>query len=157
MKAQDDTSQLAASKRHNNTATNLGTLTHRQRQDVGERLVNRHGKTDVGVGGHRSNQCGMARSLGAIDGDTILVHERYFMKTWTVAVLCLAAGPMLAQRMPDGDWPMYTRDLTGSRYSPLGQINARNVAKLQRAWTYRLRSEAEKSQASILRRRNRFP
>lgn len=40
---------------------------------------------------------------------------------------------------------MYNRDLAGTRYSPLTQINTRNVAKLTRAWSYRLRSEAELS------------
>ena len=34
------------------------------------------------------------------------------------------------------DWPMYGRDPGGSRYSPLDQINARNVHLLQRAWVY---------------------
>jgi glucose dehydrogenase len=57
--------------------------------------------------------------------------------------LCL---PALAQtKIPASDWPMYTRDLTGSRYSPLDQINTRNVATLQRAWTYGLRTEAERA------------
>ncbi|HTT61791.1 MAG TPA: PQQ-binding-like beta-propeller repeat protein, partial [Bryobacteraceae bacterium] len=37
------------------------------------------------------------------------------------------------------DWPMYTRDLAGTRYSPLTGINAANVSKLVTAWTYRLR------------------
>jgi glucose dehydrogenase len=35
-----------------------------------------------------------------------------------------------------GDWPEYGRDPGGSRYSPLTQINARNVDHLDRAWTY---------------------
>jgi quinoprotein glucose dehydrogenase len=39
--------------------------------------------------------------------------------------------------VPDGDWPLYSRDLTSARYSPLKQINASNVATLQQAWTYR--------------------
>ena len=36
------------------------------------------------------------------------------------------------------DWPMYTRDLAGTRYSPLKQINTSNVSKLDQAWTYKL-------------------
>jgi glucose dehydrogenase len=36
------------------------------------------------------------------------------------------------------DWPMYTRDLAGTRYSPLKQINTSNVSKLGQAWTYKL-------------------
>jgi quinoprotein glucose dehydrogenase len=39
-----------------------------------------------------------------------------------------------------GDWPMYTHDLAGTRYSQLTQINTGNVSKLVPAWTYRLRS-----------------
>ena len=36
---------------------------------------------------------------------------------------------------------MYNRDLSGTRYSPLAQINTVNVAKLAAAWSYRLRPE----------------
>src|SRR5271156_4120418 len=38
------------------------------------------------------------------------------------------------------DWPMYNRDPAGTRYSPLSQINTKNVAKLTKAWSYPLRS-----------------
>jgi quinoprotein glucose dehydrogenase len=40
-------------------------------------------------------------------------------------------------RIPPGDWPMYSRDLTSTRFSPLTQINTSNVAELKEAWTYR--------------------
>jgi quinoprotein glucose dehydrogenase len=50
-------------------------------------------------------------------------------------------------KTPEGDWPMFTRDLAGTRYSPLKQITAKNVGGLKPAWTYRLRSEAEMSSA----------
>src|SRR5207248_9967932 len=53
--------------------------------------------------------------------------------------LCFVAAIGLAQtRTPPGDWPMFNRDLAGTRYSPLTQINPRNVAELQQVWTYRL-------------------
>ena len=39
--------------------------------------------------------------------------------------------------VPPGDWPMYGRDLTSSRYSPLTQITQANVGKLAKAWSYR--------------------
>ena len=39
--------------------------------------------------------------------------------------------------IPAGDWPMYSRDLTSSRYSPLKQIATTNVSKLEKAWSYR--------------------
>src|SRR2546425_5562259 len=42
-------------------------------------------------------------------------------------------------RSPDTDWPMFNRDLAGTRYSPLTQINTTNVANLKVAWTYKLR------------------
>src|SRR5437870_9358277 len=43
-----------------------------------------------------------------------------------------------AQKPPDGDWPMYARDLAGTKFSPLKQINADNVGKLQPAWNLNL-------------------
>src|SRR5881398_1483445 len=46
-----------------------------------------------------------------------------------------------AGRNPDWDWPTYNRDLAGTRYSPLTQINTTNVSKLTQAWSYRLRPE----------------
>src|SRR5215813_12180128 len=33
-----------------------------------------------------------------------------------------------------GNWLTYSRDYTGSRYSPLDQINVGNVGKLRMAW-----------------------
>ena len=38
----------------------------------------------------------------------------------------------------DADWPMYRRDLAGTGYSPLNQINLTNVANLAPAWTFRI-------------------
>jgi quinoprotein glucose dehydrogenase len=36
-----------------------------------------------------------------------------------------------------GEWPYYTADIRGSRYSPLDQINASNFSKLTVAWRYK--------------------
>ncbi len=58
---------------------------------------------------------------------------------WTV-LLALAALPALfgqAKKDTGADWPMFNRDLSGTRYSPLTQINAANVSKLTQAWTYK--------------------
>lgn len=42
--------------------------------------------------------------------------------------------------MPASDeWPTYHHDAGGARFSPLKQITAANVAKLQTAWTYHMR------------------
>jgi quinoprotein glucose dehydrogenase len=47
--------------------------------------------------------------------------------------------PIIAQgnagAFTDGDWPRYTGDLAGTRYSKLKQINTSNVASLKAAWT----------------------
>jgi quinoprotein glucose dehydrogenase len=37
----------------------------------------------------------------------------------------------------NGDWPYYTADLKGTKYSPLDQINAANFNKLEVAWRFR--------------------
>jgi quinoprotein glucose dehydrogenase len=39
------------------------------------------------------------------------------------------------------DWPRYARDVQGTRFSPLDQINTGNVEKLDVAWSFRLRPE----------------
>jgi quinoprotein glucose dehydrogenase len=49
------------------------------------------------------------------------------------AVLAQTKSPSRA----DGDWPMFYRDLAGTRYSPLTQINVSNVNRLKLAWSYR--------------------
>ena len=36
-----------------------------------------------------------------------------------------------------GEWPYYTADLKGSRYSPLDQINGSNFNKLEVAWRFK--------------------
>jgi glucose dehydrogenase len=43
-------------------------------------------------------------------------------------------GPAVAP----GDWPLINRDLTASRYSPLTEITAANVANLKSSFTYQL-------------------
>ncbi len=56
------------------------------------------------------------------------------MRFLFIALLALPAFP---QAIPQpGDWPIVGRDPGGIRYSPLDQINAKNVATLQRAWIY---------------------
>jgi quinoprotein glucose dehydrogenase len=45
-----------------------------------------------------------------------------------------AAGPPSTQ---NGEWPHYTGDLRGSRYSPLDQIDASNFSKLEVAWRFK--------------------
>ena len=76
------------------------------------------------------------------------------MRSWLISMtggglvlLTFFAVPRAAlqQRQPaaaDSDWPMYRHDQAGSGWSPLAQIDAGNVARLRRAWTYGLQSDA---------------
>jgi quinoprotein glucose dehydrogenase len=62
-----------------------------------------------------------------------------------VLILFICAPVLYAQGggpKDAADWPMYNRDPAGTRYSPLTQINTKNVGKLKPAWSYGLKSEA---------------
>jgi glucose dehydrogenase len=48
--------------------------------------------------------------------------------------------PPAAASNPANDWPTYRHDQAGTGYSPLSQIDARNVATLAEAWTYSLQA-----------------
>jgi glucose dehydrogenase len=69
--------------------------------------------------------------------------------TWTLllaaALPSLLAQTLFGQAKKDNgaDWPMFNRDLAGTRYSPLTQINTGNVATLTKAWTYRFNREGK--------------
>ena len=59
------------------------------------------------------------------------------MRLFWIAAFLLALPPLCAQPVPQsGDWPAFGRDAGGTRYSPLDQINTRNVSRLERAWTF---------------------
>src|SRR5437867_7310371 len=71
----------------------------------------------------------------------LLMRIRYFVILAAAAMLL----PILygqtnksTKSNPDADWPMYNHDLAGTRYSPLTQINAKNVTNLTQAWSFRL-------------------
>src|SRR6187402_3547129 len=57
------------------------------------------------------------------------------------AALVLAAPDVTGQTgqpsTAKGEWPYYTADLKGSRYSPLDQINGSNFSKLEVAWRFK--------------------
>jgi quinoprotein glucose dehydrogenase len=64
----------------------------------------------------------------------------HFVRT---ALLLAATLPLLqSQTKPGanaaGEWPMYNRDLAGTRFSPLAQINTKNVANLKEAWNFKI-------------------
>jgi quinoprotein glucose dehydrogenase len=62
-----------------------------------------------------------------------------------IGVLAAAAAPLSGQQSPqtgkpsidNGEWPDYSGDLRGWRYSPLDQINASNFNQLQVAWRFK--------------------
>src|SRR5262245_13674538 len=43
------------------------------------------------------------------------------------------------------DWPVYRGDSKGNQYSPLAQIHAANVHRLERAWEYKTGDANERS------------
>jgi quinoprotein glucose dehydrogenase len=57
------------------------------------------------------------------------------------AVLAATLSPLAGQggqpSTSRGEWPHYTADLKGTRYSPADQINASNFSKLEVAWRYK--------------------
>lgn len=62
------------------------------------------------------------------------------MKRLISAVLFLSVSAMLWAQLPstkNGEWPYYTADLKGTKYSPLDQINASNFSKLEIAWRFK--------------------
>lgn len=72
------------------------------------------------------------------------VPGRRARRAAALAAALAVAAPVAAQpgpgaaRPPAADWPTYNRDLAGTRYSPLTQINRDNVASLEPVWTYPL-------------------
>src|SRR5438093_8228735 len=60
-----------------------------------------------------------------------------------VCVVGIAAGvsaqaaPPYAYTTKNGEWPSYTGDVRGSKYSPLDQITAENFNKLEIAWRFK--------------------
>jgi glucose dehydrogenase len=76
---------------------------------------------------------------------------RLILAGFRVAVGCLLATLLLrgqAQRplAAAADWPMYNRDLAGTRFSPLNQIDTSNVGKLKQVWSHNL-GQASANQA----------
>ena len=48
-----------------------------------------------------------------------------------------SSGPPAAPSTRNGEWPHYTADLRGTKYSPLDQIDARNFNQLEVAWRFK--------------------
>jgi glucose dehydrogenase len=61
---------------------------------------------------------------------------------WCVPALVLftGIGALTMPVPPNGDWPSVGRDPGAQRFSPLAQIDARNVSTLRQAWSFDTRS-----------------
>ena len=62
--------------------------------------------------------------------------RRYSLELTLLITLIVSAGSLHAQS--PSDWPMYNRDLAGTRHSPLDEIHTGNVGQLVQAWSYSL-------------------
>src|SRR5678809_790 len=67
---------------------------------------------------------------------------RFVSAGLAVAVVLIWVAPRITGQSGQpstakGEWPYYTADLKGSRYSPLDQINASNFSKLEVAWRFK--------------------
>src|SRR4051794_10158124 len=100
--------------------------------------------------------CPRRRVRRVSDNDSRFFSEKGLMMTRTVKRIALAAASVagvlgamtFAPRMTaqlsgqapgfpstkNGEWPYYTADVKGSRYSPLDQINGTNFNQLEVAW-----------------------
>jgi len=74
------------------------------------------------------------RSWITMSGGAVLVLAVVFART--------GGAQQRGARPPGADWPMYRFDFAGTGHSPLAQINAGNVARLARAWSYSLAAAA---------------
>ena len=68
--------------------------------------------------------------------------------TYFAVLGAVLAGAAFAQT----DWPTFGNDLAGTRYSPLKQIDTKNVSKLVRAWTYHMNPGGDAPAAAPARR-----
>ena len=75
------------------------------------------------------------------------LHSTRYHRYWSVCIAALlVGGATLAAwqqetAVPSGgatnvDWPVYRGDPKGNQYSPLAQIHAANVHRLEPAWEY---------------------
>ncbi|HYV64256.1 MAG TPA: pyrroloquinoline quinone-dependent dehydrogenase, partial [Bryobacteraceae bacterium] len=61
-------------------------------------------------------------------------------KRTLLLLLCVtvwAQQPASQPSTKNGEWPYYTADLKGTKYSPLDQINAGNFNQLEVAWRFK--------------------
>ena len=64
-----------------------------------------------------------------------LIKSALVMAMATVGMSSFSANAQ-APDTSNGEWPFYTGDIKGSRYSPLDQINADNFEDLEMVWSF---------------------
>jgi quinoprotein glucose dehydrogenase len=71
--------------------------------------------------------------------------QRFRHAAALLALACLTAPAFEANAQSDSsadDWPSYSRDLAGTRFSPLREISSRNVRRLTQAWSVPLAEDS---------------
>lgn len=68
-----------------------------------------------------------------------MMRSRFIVPSLLLFVLLPESG----KSQKAADWPMFNRDLAGTRYSPLTQINTGNVTRLAMAWNYAFEREGK--------------
>jgi glucose dehydrogenase len=88
---------------------------------------------------NRASNGPLARLAGA--GLAALKAPLALAALLALATACGSASrsePAAGETIPPGDWITVNRDLAGTRYSPLEEIDATNVGALRQAWTFGL-------------------
>jgi len=67
------------------------------------------------------------------------MRNRVALSIGVMLLPLVANAQSVTDNINPGDWPRYTRDYDGTRFSPLTQINTSNVDKLTTAWSIRVR------------------
>src|SRR5918911_2073900 len=65
------------------------------------------------------------------------VRLLYLITALAAVAVGIAAQDRSRPSTANGDWPHYTADLRGTKYSPLDQINAANFQSLEMAWRFK--------------------
>ena len=70
------------------------------------------------------------------------------LKAFVIA--CIAGASLYAQTASrSAEWTTYSGGAEGQRYSPLSQINTKNVSGLKLAWQYGAREDAARAFAAL--------
>ena len=79
----------------------------------------------------------LRRFRGILFGALAIGLTAFGVWLWQANRIQAAPGQVATGSDGSGEWAHYGNVLGGTRYSPLSQINQRNVARLASAWTYR--------------------